>query len=255
MRSSIRLAILAVLLLAAAPAHADLINRGNGLIYDTALNITWLQDATLAATNTFGVSGISADGRMHQATADAWIAAMNAADYLGFSDWRLPSTVDGPFVTGVDGTTTAGYNITSSEMGYMFYVNLGNKGEYATDGNYQPGYGLTNVTFTDGLTGQPTSFENLEPYYYWSIPYSLDTGYRWTFVMGDGRQTAFDDDYPFNVWAVRDGDPCSAFPGGGATGGCFPGPGPFPAPDSGSTLILLGMGVAGLAAARRRMRK
>jgi hypothetical protein len=34
------------------------------------------------------------------------------------------------------------------------------------------------------------------------------------------------------------GEPCSSFPGGGQTGGCFPGPGPFPASEP-STLALV----------------
>jgi hypothetical protein len=41
---------------------------GNGLIYDTALKITWLRDANLAASNTFGVSGISPTGLMSWTT-------------------------------------------------------------------------------------------------------------------------------------------------------------------------------------------
>lgn len=44
---------------------------------------------------------------------------------------------------------------------------------------------------------------------------------------------------------------CDPFPGGGSTGGCFPGPGPFPAPEPG-TLALLGLGLAGLGVMRRR---
>ena len=32
------------------PAGATLIDRGGGLIYDTVLNITWLQDANYAQT-------------------------------------------------------------------------------------------------------------------------------------------------------------------------------------------------------------
>lgn len=44
---------------------------------------------------------------------------------------------------------------------------------------------------------------------------------------------------------------CSPFPGGGQTGGCFPGPGPFPAPEP-AILALLGLGLAGLGMMRRR---
>jgi hypothetical protein len=48
--------------------------------------------------------------------------------------WRLPETVDGPWSFGYDGTTTGGYNITSSELGHLYYVALGNLGEYGTNG-------------------------------------------------------------------------------------------------------------------------
>jgi hypothetical protein len=54
--------LLAGLLLAAGlsgAAQAALVDRGGGLIYDTDLNVTWLQDANYAQT-----SGYDADGRM-----------------------------------------------------------------------------------------------------------------------------------------------------------------------------------------------
>ena len=75
-------------------AQATLIDRGGGLIYDDVLNLTWLQNANLAATNTFGVSGIQSNGTMTWDTANQWITAMNAADYLGYNDWRLPTMID-----------------------------------------------------------------------------------------------------------------------------------------------------------------
>ena len=56
--------------------YATLIDRGRGLIYDTDLNIIWLQDA--------GMGGIK-----------NWFDAMTWAAnlvYGGYDDWRLPIT-------------------------------------------------------------------------------------------------------------------------------------------------------------------
>lgn len=97
-------------------ANATLWDREGGLIYDDFLDITWLQDANYGAGQSY-----DSDGRMTWDNAVAW------ADQLvcgGFDDWRLPTHVDGQYVFGYDGTTTGGYNITTSEMGHMYYVNL-----------------------------------------------------------------------------------------------------------------------------------
>ena len=85
-----KLTLIAASLLAANLAQAALHDQGNGMIYDDVLNITWQQNANLAASNTFGISGINTDGRMSWTTALDWVAAMNAANYLGYHDWRLP---------------------------------------------------------------------------------------------------------------------------------------------------------------------
>ena len=78
-------------------AHPTLWDRGDGLIYDDVLGITWLQDVTLAATENFGVSGVISsglgEGQMTWDTAQIWIDAMNAANYKGYDDWRLPRTM------------------------------------------------------------------------------------------------------------------------------------------------------------------
>ncbi len=83
-----------------------------------------------------------------------WAAGLEAAITINLdagysviwdSAWRLPETVDGPWDYGYDGTTTAGYNITSSEMGHLYYEELGNLGSYDTSGAAQTGYGLVNT--------------------------------------------------------------------------------------------------------------
>ena len=87
---------------------------GNRLIYDSDLDITWYD-----YTNDYDTWQNQMD----------WAGALYV-DFGGthYTDWRLPTTVDGYQVYGYDGTTTEGYNITSSEMGHLFYTELGNKG-------------------------------------------------------------------------------------------------------------------------------
>ena len=46
-------------------ANAALVTRLSGqAVYDTDLNVTWIADANLAESNTFGVDGIATSGGM-----------------------------------------------------------------------------------------------------------------------------------------------------------------------------------------------
>jgi hypothetical protein len=110
--------------------------------YDPALDVTWLADADLAAREVFGVAGIDANGGMDWATANAWIAALNAAGHLGRSDWRLPRALpqDGvahDLESRNDGGSDVGYNVaapgtafaesTASELAHLHFVTLANR--------------------------------------------------------------------------------------------------------------------------------
>lgn len=203
---------------AAAPAEATLFDRGGGLIYDNDLNITWLQDANYAMT-----SGYDADGRMPWSDAVTW--ADNLV-YRGYSDWRLPTVVPQKNNWGYDGTTGFGYNITTgSEMGHLFYTELGNLGYYDTTGTYQPGWGLANTS----------PFDNLQPFSYWSgTEYALYTGYALGFDFYYGPQWTYSKGNNFYALAVRPGDSAAA---------SVPEPG---------TMMLMGSGLVGLIAARKR---
>ena len=77
-------------------AHADSLSVEDygQVLYDATTNLSWITNMDLAASDTFGVSGINSYGMMTWSTAEGWVAAMDAADYLGFSDWRLPTTLE-----------------------------------------------------------------------------------------------------------------------------------------------------------------
>lgn len=89
-------AIMLVSIYAVSSSNAALIQGyGGQVVYDTDLDITWLADANLATSNTFGVTGIDMSGSggfMTWVTAqDFFLAAMNGGTgYLGFTFWRLP---------------------------------------------------------------------------------------------------------------------------------------------------------------------
>lgn len=177
----------------ALTAQASLFDRGSGLIYDDVSNITWLANASLAATNTFGVTGIDADGRMTWDTAQSWIAGMDAANYLGYSDWRLPTTIP----------AIEGYSQTSSELGHLFYSELGGTSGISIAASHNTDYAL---------------FSNVNSsLVYWSgTEYTGDPAARaWFFTAFIGYQNHNTKDTPFYAWAVRPGD-VSAVPVPGA---------------------------------------
>jgi hypothetical protein len=246
------LALLANLVLTglAAPASAALLPRtlnGVAVYYDDVLDVTWQGNANLAATETFGVSGIDPAGVMQWGTADAWINAMNAANYLGYSDWRLPTVAPLRGVAGgfnynpsFDGLSDVGYNqsapgtvfagSTASEFAYLFHNSLGNL-SYCSQASVgtctpQPGGGLTN-------TGP---FTNLNPAIYWTgTVWDPNPDLHWVYRLNITGFFPGNQGSSFNLnfrsaWAVRDGDVI-----------------PIPA-----AVWLFGGGLAALAAFRRR---
>jgi len=157
-------------------ADAALISIANGeAVYDNAQNMTWLANANLAATQTFGVSGINKDGSMSWDTAQNWISAMNAAHYLGSGQWTLPTTQLPD--TGCSQSPKAasfGYGCTGSQMGTLYYYELG---------------GVKGSTIELTHNANFSLFNNFQQYLYWSSTlWTRVPNSAFSFSFGNGFQ-------------------------------------------------------------------
>lgn len=127
-------------------------------IYDPGLGVTWLADADLAATDTFGVSGINTDGSMIYLTALNWVGAMNQDHYLGHSDWSLPVTPTPSTDPKCRSNNSKhggrfGFGCTTSPLASLYTHTLG----YS--------WPATVVAVPDTKTGP---FHDFQPFLYWS---------------------------------------------------------------------------------------
>ena len=190
-------------------ANANLEPRAGGMVYDDVLDITWLADANRAQT-----SGYDSDGRMNWNDAMTWAANLS---YGGYDDWRLPSSLNH------DGSGPCfQYGCTSSEMGHMYYNNMGAKG----GGDILSGTNTANLAL----------FTNLQSAVYWSgtvyAPSPADEA--WAFWTISSYQGHYGQGHEWLAWAVRPGDVAA-----------------IPEPET-YAMLLAGLGLLGFMARRRK---
>lgn len=217
-------------------------DNGHEAVYDDILNITWLADANLAESNSFGVTGINAHGEMYWDTAESFIQAMNQTNlnigYLGINTWRQSKVapLNGTsFDTSVsyDGSTDSGYQLgatvseynpwgasagfTGSEFAYHYYQNFGGIADCFGIGLSVPGCNPTNLVGINnaGNTENLSLFSNIKSWPYWTdtqLPANPNKSFAFNF--SDGNQDAIDKNTDIvltrvrqlKVWPVTDGD-------------------------------------------------
>ncbi len=214
------------------PVQAELIDRGGGLIYDTESNLTWLSNANYAATELTDArvneiiaavgsvagrvltpddflkdSNGNYSGQMNWWGAVAWADQMVYFDSIrgvSFDDWRLPVTLmPDTACTDLDNTPrtdSLGYNCSGSELGHLFYSELGGTA------SLNPSTLLAN----DDLN--LAKFNNLQLYFYHfggaisDCPNLAGSDCNAYFSLYSGLQWGTEKRHHNYSWAVRDGD-------------------------------------------------
>jgi hypothetical protein len=174
----------------AQASSLPLVNNGGGLIWDPNLGITWYQ--------------YPSSNNMIWAEANTWAQNQTImANGVAVTGWRLPNIlpINGSTYNNdpsYDGSSDNGYNNTSpkSELAYLFYVELGNKGYISPTGLYpQPGYGFLNKG----------PFANMSEDWFWSSN-ALDANHAWDFGFDIGEQVAANNQLNHRAWLVHDGN-------------------------------------------------
>lgn len=215
MKPHIIFALIIITSLTAGAASATLIDRGDLLVYDTDLDITWLADPNYAFN-----SGSDPNGLMTWQEANQWAGQLS---YAGFTEWRLPVTPEiDPNCTYLNAAQNKswGQSCSGSEMGHLYFI------ETQTDTN---GWHIRNPN-TDLFLPLVSSEK------YWSSSEDSTNIFGHTayvFAFFNGFQSIQGKNSNYAAWAVHDGDI-------GA---------PIPEP---SILTLIGLGFVGLSVLRRR---
>ncbi len=180
-----------VLLMMTGIAQATLTTIGTATYNDGTgakdYNLIWDDDNNGKSLVWLDYSNYYGSWQVQMDWASGLESALTINLYEGYSvtweettSWRLP----------LMDRIVGGFHITSSEMGHLYYEELGNLGQQDAAGNYRPdgSYGLKN-------TGD---FKNLNASGYWSgMLFTNDPSYAWKFRMDTGLQykriKAFDD--------------------------------------------------------------
>lgn len=178
------------------------LSNGYEAFYDVTLNLTWLADANLAA----GGDTTRTAGFLTFADALTWTSGLVVH---GVSGWRLPQMVDigGDGCNWGDAGTDCGFNVdtSKSELAHLYYVTLGNIGNFNTSGFFQEGGGMV------ANTGPFKNVQSFDPYWLQN-PVAGQPEPAWVFANEEGSQYPVSITSAANAWAVRSGDIATAVP-------------------------------------------
>lgn len=164
----------------------------------------------------------AANGDLSWSEAETWINLLNSQVYLGYSDWRQPTTTlpDAGCTALLPGT---GYHCSGSELGSLFYSSLNNPND-----NDDGCFGTAPHCLQNSAP-----FSNAQPGPYWSETDGPNPNFAYNFHAGTGNQVFGLKNHPasnfhLSVWPVH------------------PSLSPVPPPQSVPTLSIWGLGIMSL---------
>jgi hypothetical protein len=116
--------------------------------------------------------------------AQAWIGYLNKTSYDGYNNWSLPTTVPATLLGSV------GFNKTGSQMGELFYNELGGVAKSSISTIHNANYNL---------------FTHVQSSLYWSAS-EFGAYSAWVFTTNGGGQAVDLKSAQLFSWAVRPGD-------------------------------------------------
>lgn len=175
---------LGLLLTFATPARAELINLGNGMIYDTVQDLTWLQDLNFVQH-----SGFDADGRLTYDQAEAYVSGLT---FGGYDDWRLPQSRNNLLESQSDDEVT---DLMNQLGGHPRINSSGLWSGYTMPTSLSPFVGTFWFVWVAPVPGSEPCLPSLAHCYSWM---------GWTTVDQSAYHWSADEPGP-TAWAVRDG--------------------------------------------------
>lgn len=151
-----------------------IIGAAGGVIYDTpnSLDTPANSGRHTLSTSDFYHNGVI-DGHLTWFGAKAWVDYLNVTDYEGYSDWRLPTTVDNIADVGYPNGVAHDPAVTSSELAELFYGQMGQAAAQSIQATHNSAY---------------TLFSHIGASYWSDTQVALGSSSAWEFMDSNGRQ-------------------------------------------------------------------